>query len=319
MGTGGFIIPSLKALADSRHEIVSVCTMPLRTGRTGKKAGIPPVRAVVADLGLPMMEPENVNIPEVIEAMLRPLAFDLIFICDYGKILSRDVVSLARWGGINLHGSLLPKYRGAAPINRAVLAGEKELGVSVIHIMPEVDAGPVIATDSYFPEERHTAVEIEQYLAELGVPLVLAALDNIENGTVTSLEQNAALACKAPKLAKEDGRINWQKTNTEIINHYRAVQPWPKAFCDWRKQNGAETDSPVRLILGPFERAEEESTAPGAEPGTVLLAEKNQLIIKTGDGALRVLEVQPAGKKQMTAEAFLRGYKIRQGDFLSNH
>lgn len=318
MGTGGFIIPSLELLSHSMNEIVAVCTMPLKKSPKGEKMMIAPVRQMAISRGIPLLEPENINDTASIE-LLRQFDFDIIFICDYGKILSPDVISLAPYGGINLHGSLLPKYRGAAPINRAILAGEEEIGVSVIRIIPQVDAGPVIAMASYYPHEYETAIEIEEQLALLGASLVLDAINSIEIGRDRPIEQDRRLVSQAPKLSKEEGRIPWNCSNIEIINRYRGLQPWPKTFSDWYRTEPKIDSPPTRLILGPFERV---LSSPSSNqsidhpPGTVLVAEKENLIVQTGTGELRIKEVQPSGKKKMSAESFLCGYRIKPGDLL---
>ena len=309
MGTGGFIVPSLEALVASKHHVVALVTMPVRSLRKDSKGGIPPVRAVADRLAIPMLEPENVNDPEAL-VLLKELEYELIFICDYGKILSREVIASARFGGVNLHGSLLPQYRGAAPINRAILDGQKEIGISIIHIVPEVDAGPVIATDSYFPTQRETAVEIERELARRGALLLLKALDDIEQNRTVPLPQDSSLVSKAPKLKKEEGLIDWDQTSDQIINRYRAMQPWPKTFSIWLRPN----QDPLRLILGPFEKVSLTPEYESASTGTVVLAQDDMILIRTGDGIIRVLEVQPSGKKLMTAESFLRGYRMKAGE-----
>ncbi|MCF0234731.1 MAG: methionyl-tRNA formyltransferase [Thermoguttaceae bacterium] len=310
MANGGFAIPTLRALAASRHELVGIVAMPVRT----RKDGVPPIRAAAAGFlaDVPLFDPENVNEPEGVE-LVRSLNADLIFICDYGRILSKDVLTATRLGGLNLHGSLLPKYRGAAPINRAIQAGERELGVSVIFIEPKVDAGPIVAIGSYRPTLDETAVEVEARLAEIGAPLVLEALDKIERGDVAPIVQEETAATKAPKLRKEEGRVVWTRTTAEIIDQYRAFQPWPRAYADWVKASAPEAE-PTRLILGPF--AAVPCDASDAAPGTVVAVEKTAFVVKTGDGAASVLSVQPSGKKAMTAEAFLRGYQIKVGDRL---
>ena len=319
MANGGFALPTLKAIKESRHELAALIAMPIRTKKKGDKAGIPPVRKAVETFlsDTPLFDPENVNSPEGVE-LVRKLSADVIFICDYGKILSKEVLTLSKYGGLNLHGSLLPKYRGAAPINRSLQAGERELGVSVIFIEPQVDAGPVVKSASYIPSLDDTAVEVEDRLARLGAPLVVEALDEIEEGTIKPLPQRHEQATKAPKLRKEEGRIDWRKSSAEIIDQYRAFQPWPRAYVDWiSASNSKET----RLILGPFSLNDLHDGAhplpddfSSFEPGTVLSASKDGLWVKTGDGALRVVAVQPAGKKLQPAEAFILGYPIKKGD-----
>lgn len=321
MVNGGFAIPTLRAIHESRHELTAVIAMPVRTKAKGAKAGIPPVRQAAEEfLGdVPLYDPEDVNSPEGVE-LVRSLNADLIFICDYGKILSKEVLSLTKYGGLNLHGSLLPKYRGAAPINRAIQAGDRTLGVSVIFIEPQVDAGPIVAVASYEPSLADTSVEVEEYLSKVGAPLVMESIDRIEAGTIEPLTQTHSAATKAPKLRKEEGRVDWTKTSAEIVDQYRAFQPWPKTYSEWTNSaNGKET----RLILGPFATTDAKGAGfvftdetVKAPCGAVIGASQDGLWIKTGDGALRVVDVQAAGKKNMPAEAFLRGCPVKVGDVL---
>ena len=322
MVNGGFGMPTLRALKESDNQIVAVFAMPLRTKEKGRGAGAPPIRRAMEDflVGTPFFDPENVNAPENVEA-IRSLNADLIFICDYGKILSKDLLGATKYGGLNLHGSLLPKYRGAAPINRAVQNGEKELGVSVIFIEPTVDSGPIVAVDSYFPTLDETSVEIEERLARLGAPLVLKAIEQIERGVIAPLVQNHAEASLAPKLKKEEGRIDWSKSSDAIVDQYRAFQPWPRTYSDRFKRDEQE-DVGARLILGPFSKFDDSGAVPkfddaeDAKPGVIVNVSKNAFWIKTGDGFLRPLCVQPSGKKNMPTEAFLRGCRLQVGDEL---
>jgi len=322
MVNGGFGIPTLRLLKESKHEIVAVFAMPLRTKEKGRGAGAPPIRRAMEEflVGTPFYDPENVNLPENVDA-IRKFDAALIFICDYGKILSKDLLLATKFGGLNLHGSLLPKYRGAAPINRAVQNGEKELGVSVIFIEPTVDSGPIVGVGSYFPTVEETAVEIEERLSQLGAPIVLKAIEQIERGAVQPIVQDDAEVSLAPKLKKEEGRIDWSKRSDAIIDQYRAFQPWPRAFTDRFKRDEQEGVG-SRLILGPFSKVDESGAVPNfdgavdARPGTVVSVTKNAFWVKTGDGFLRPLSVQPSGKKNMSTEIFLRGYRLQVGDEL---
>ena len=322
IANGGFSIPTLRLLKESEHVLSAIFVMPVRTKRSGEKAGVPPVRAAIDGFlsGTPWYEPDDINSREAIDT-LRSLHADIIFICDYGKILSNEVLSTTKYGGINLHGSLLPKYRGAAPINRAIQAGERELGVSVIFIEPKVDAGPIVATDSYIPSLEETAIEIEAKLAQMGAPLVLQTLKKIEEGNVVALPQQSGDASKAPKLRKEEGRVDWTQPSATIVDQYRAFQPWPRVYSDWIKKDET-TDSSIRMILGPFAEVDGEGNSLETlesklelfSCGTVVQKSKTSFWVKTGDGALCVTAVQPAGKKSMSAEVFLRGYQLQVGD-----
>ena len=323
MGTGNFAVPAFEKLIRSGHSIPTLVTMPIRTR---KKDRIPPpaIRRVAEENGIPIFDPENVNDAEAV-AFLKTLDAEMIFICDYGKILSPEVIGLYPYGGVNLHGSVLPKFRGAAPINRAILAGETRLGVSLIHITPKVDAGPVIAVESYEPDEKETAPAVEAYLADLGGNLLVATMETIRRREDRAVPQNGEEATPAPKIRKEEGRIDWTASVRRIRDQYRALQPWPKTFSDWcrsAEKADSEKETPaVRLILGPLEIAEEFGTDAVSDPdvlcGTVVAADKeNGILVRAGDGRIRILGVQPAGKREMAVIPFLSGYRMKVGDRL---
>lgn len=316
LANGDFAAPSLELLAET-GSVNALFVMPVRGKRKGD-AEISAVRQVAARFGLPVFEPENINAPEEIERLCA-LDSDLLFVCDYGKILSPETIASTRLGGVNLHGSLLPSYRGAAPINRAIYDGETVLGVSVLHITPEVDAGPVIAAASLETSPDETAIQIEKRLARLGAPLLLEAIKRIFAGTATPIEQNNAAATKAPKLKKEEGRIDWSRTARQIVNQYRAFVPWPKTFSDWVRAD-APDKPPLRLILGPLAVGPNDfSDAAYADAayGEIVAASGNELWVRCGDGTVRVERVQPAGKREMPAEEFLRGYRMKPGENLN--
>ena len=309
MGTGGFAVPSFRKLLDAGYEVPLLVTMPIRTRRTDR-IPLPEIRRAAEQYGVPIYDPDDINRDGA--ETLRGVGADLLFICDYGRILSPEIIGVFPLGGVNLHGSILPKYRGAAPINRAILAGETTLGVSLIHIIPAVDAGPVIAIDSYEPDPNDTAPVIEHRLAEMGGDLLLANLGIVAGGKDSAIPQDDTLACKAPKIRKEEGRIDWHLSVREIRNRYRGMQPWPKTFSDWIRSGGKP---PVRLILGPLEIAGTgaESFAPC---GTVIKADRTGILVQAGDGVIRIEGVQPSGKKAMLPGPFLSGYRMKAGDIL---
>jgi len=318
MGTGGFAVPTFERLLGSRNDIVAVVTMPIRNPR-GAKTVATPVRSVATAAGLEIFDPENINDSSFLPT-LQSWQADLLFVCDYGKILAPHVLTATTYGGINLHGSLLPKYRGAAPINRALLNGEPTVGVSVIHITPQLDAGPVVAVSEPLPVlPDDTAVEIEAKLAEIGADLVTVVLPHFENGTLMPVPQRDELATKAPKLKKQDGEIDWQRSAQEIVWQYQAMQPWPKIFTNWHRQNvGENAHEPIRLILGRVQELTEHTDTTDAVPGTVLAAENDTVTVATSNGILQILEIQPAGRNMMPVNAFLRGYPLNPGDRLSD-
>jgi methionyl-tRNA formyltransferase len=367
MATGAFAIPSIRALCESNlFEIVCLVTGPLRSDKHGNPI-ITPARQAAAEFRIPIASKEDVNSNEFFEFLylVRP---DLLFVCDFGQILSKRTLSGSIIGGINLHGSLLPKFRGAAPVHWAILTGEHYTGVSVIHMTPQIDAGPVIAQSPPIPISPHeTVIELEERLAEYGAELVFNTASKMAtNETVRIIEQRHEKVSKAPRLKKEDGYIPWERSSQEIFNHIRAMLPWPRSFTDWHREDGL----PLRLIFGkitPLYDSLEELTSSDFshaafvapvlkdakwdnlaelraaelkaaelraeskdvdvqrssvhfsrpswwQPGVVIRAEGNDLIIAAGEGAVRVEQIQPAGKKMMPARDFLRGYPLKQGD-----
>jgi methionyl-tRNA formyltransferase len=361
MATGAFAVHSMRALCESDlFEIVCLVTSPLHYDKNNKPM-ITPARQIAAEYGLLISEQENVNTKEFFEFLylVRP---DLIFVCDFGQILSKQTLSGSILGGLNLHGSLLPKFRGAAPVHWAILSGEQSTGVSIIHMTPQVDAGPVIAQSPPIPiDPRETVVELEERLAEYGAELVFNTVAKMaRNETVRIIEQLHDKVSKAPRFTKDSGYVPWERSSQEIFNHYRAMGTWPRAFTDWHRVDG----STLRLIIGGmtplddslFELVREDyshasfvapvltdakldnlavmramskvssshhrsafSRRPSWwQPGVVIHVEDGVLIIAAKEGAVRIEQIQPAGKKMMPVHDFLRGYLIKPGDRLGS-
>jgi methionyl-tRNA formyltransferase len=258
-------------------------------------------------LGFETWSPQTVNSAEA-QARIVSFVPDLLVVCDYGEILRPPTLATARLGGINLHGSLLPKFRGAAPVQWAILRGETETGNSVIQMTPGLDAGPCLAQQRTPIDPNEDAGELEGRLANMGADLVLRVVDELEAGTAKPMEQDASLASKAPRLKKEQGGINWSRTSQEIKNQVRGLRPWPRAFT-FCHHPGAE---PLRLNIDCVDIRSVAMSGPSS-PGTVLDG-AGQVVVSTGDGALEVLELQPAGKRSMSAAEFLRGYRVQPGD-----
>ncbi len=315
LGTGPFAVPTLKALAaDRAHEIALVVTRPA----TDRKITASPLQRAGEEFDFAVWSPPTVNTPESQER-LRSLAADLLVVCDYGEILRPDTLATTRLGGINLHGSLLPKYRGAAPVQWAILRGETQTGNSVIHMTPGLDAGPLLAQQRMPIDPDEDAGQLEARLAAMGGDLVVRVINELETGTTKPIPQDAALASKAPRLKKEQGAIDWSRTALEIKNHVRALRPWPRAYTFWHRK-GAE---PLRLNIdrvtvvppGGLNNSSTvgiASATPSASPGTVV--DTNRLLITAADIPLEILELQPAGKRSMPAADFLRGHRITPGD-----
>ena len=307
IGTGPFGVPVFAGLFETHHGIVALVTKPLEPQQGSRPVPVSPMRDTAHEHGTPIFDPENIN-DEDARVRLRDYRADLLVVCDYGQILSAETLATARLGGINVHGSLLPKYRGAAPINWAIYHGETETGVSVIHMTPRVDAGPVVAQGRLAIDPEETAVQLEKRLAEIGGWLVRRTLDNLEAGRLDSLPQDAALASKAPRLKKTDGLIDWSRPAIAIKNQVRAMEPWPKTYTFWHRGDGA----PLRLILGPV--AVLDVPTASASPGTVLDAAGDRLVIAAGAGAAHIKTLQPAGKRMLSVAEFLRGYRVLPGD-----
>lgn len=310
LGTGPFAVPTLRRLADSPHQVLRVVTRPPR----GRRAEKPPMQLAAEELGLPVWQPETVNSDESC-MRLRADAPDLIVVCDYGEILKPSVLSAAPLGAINLHGSLLPKYRGAAPVQWAVLNGETETGNTVFQITPGLDAGPILGVDRIAIEPDETAGQLEARLSQRGGELVLSVIEQIAAGTARPLMQDRSLASKAPRLQKEHGRIDWSRPAAAIKNQVRALDPWPRAYTDWPRPGGA----PLRLIIHRAHVATEGAAGSAGSvpppPGAVVEAGA-RLLVAAGEGVLELATIQPAGKRTMSAAELLRGYPLAVGQQL---
>jgi methionyl-tRNA formyltransferase len=305
MGTGPFAGPTFRGLYETHHTVAALVTGPLKDRRPGALPS--PMRDIAHKHGAPIFDPEDINAPES-QARLAAMDVDLFVVCDYGQILSAAVLASARLGGVNLHASLLPKYRGAAPINWAIFWGEAETGVSVIHMTPRIDAGPIIAQAATPIQPDENALELEARLSDIGASLVRRAIDSLESGRLEALPQDPALASKAPRLKRTDGLIDWRRPAAAIKNHIRAFEPWPKTYTFWHRPGGPA----VRLILGPV--AVLPDVAPGIPPGSVIEAVRDRLVIAAGEGAVLVQGIQPAGKRLLGPREFLNGHRVQPGD-----
>lgn len=312
VGAGPFAGPTFSWLAESSHEVLALVTKPAKIAPGRKPPPPGPLLAIAHAHGLPILEPPSINDQAAI-GQLRELAADAMVVCDYGQILSPHALAVARLGGLNLHGSLLPKYRGAAPVQWAIYHGESVTGVTVIHMTPKLDAGPALVQRSTAILPDETMPELEARLAEMGVPAVASALEMLSHWDGQSPlgePQDPAMATRAPRLKKEDGAIDWRRSALQIKDQVRAFQPWPGAFTYWRKP-GAE---PLRLILEKVQPVDFASSAP---PGVVCRRDKKELYIATGHGVLAVQRIQPSGKRVLEIDEFLRGYPIAEGDELT--
>ncbi|MFP6659064.1 MAG: methionyl-tRNA formyltransferase [Pirellulales bacterium] len=306
MGTGGYAVPTFRAVHASAHNVAAVFTQP-DVGPAGRKKTSPnPMREAAGELGIEVFNPHDADSAEA-HRSIQSQQPDLLVVCDYGQILAAETLALAAHGGFNLHASLLPKYRGAAPINWAIEHGETETGNSVIHMTPQIDGGPCVAQERILIGADETAEELEVRMAHSGAQLVLQAIDDLEADRLQPIPQDASQVSRAPKLKKADGQIEWSRTAQQIFNQVRAMRPWPKTFSNWIRP-GRE---PLRLIFEIVRVGESISDAP---PGEVVDVTDDRISIATGDGCLLVEQLQPAGKRVLSAAEFLRGYPLQLGE-----
>jgi methionyl-tRNA formyltransferase len=313
MGTGPFAVPTFRALLASDHTVLALVTRPAvaAPGRSSAVVSSGPMRDVAEAAGLPVYAPESINDPLVI-AELTAIGADLCVVCDYGQILSPGALAIAKLGGINLHASLLPRYRGAAPIHWALYHGETTTGVSVIQMTPGLDAGPCLVQIPMAIAADEDAVALEHRLAQLGVEAVLQAialLAGCDQRASLGIDQDRTQASKARRLRKTDGRVDWTRTARQIFDQVRAFKPWPGSYTEWQRTKG-----PQRLLL---ERVTVvDMDRPNADSGTVVQVTPQRVIVACGQGHLGLEVIQPAGKKPLETAAFLRGYPLRPGDRL---
>lgn len=319
MGTGTFAIPAFQALIDSEHEVIGLYTQPDRTGR-GHHRHKNPMKELALEHGIPVFQPPKINQPESLDE-LRNLDADVLLVAAYGQILSQKLLDTPKHGAFNLHASLLPKYRGAAPILFAIRNGETKTGVSLFRIERSLDSGPVAAMVETPIGPKETTGEVQERLAVLAAPLAMHVLDRIEQGTLVESPQNHTEATLAPTLDKREGAIDWNQSTFQIGCHVRAMQPWPSPFT-FLHQSGQK---PLRMLILDVENVTTEELDSlnvdhgqlDSSPGTVIFANAKRVIIRSGDGLLELIQVQPQGKRAMQLSQFLCGRKISPGDHFS--
>ncbi len=314
MGTGSFAEPTFEALLSGSHEVVGLVTQPDRA--TGKERGSTRqarqgMKELAQERGIPVFQPESINTPEGVQ-QLADWRTDLLVVAAYGQILSKDVLAAATKGGINVHASLLPKYRGAAPIAWAIYHGEKETGVSIIRMSTALDAGDILAQEATPIGPEETAGDVEARLAPLGACLAMGVINQLASGPVKGTPQDKLLATKAPKLTKEHGLIDWTRHAAAICNQIRSMQPWPTAYTFLHRPSGPA----ARLLIFKALSVPDGTAVLGnAQAGMIRLVPGDpHLGVETGAGdQVEVLELQPAGKRRMSAAEFLRGNAVQNG------
>lgn len=318
MGTGTFAEPTFESLLAGPHSLVGLITQPERpaghergsTRQVGKG-----MKSIALAQGIPVFQPESINTPEGV-AGLHAMQPDLLVVAAYGQILSKDVLAVPPKGGINVHASSLPKYRGAAPVAWAIYHGEKQTGVTIIRMSVQLDAGDMLLQEAVDIGPEETAGELEARLAVVGARLAIQAVEQIGAGTARGIKQDKALVSKAPKLTKEHGLIDWSRYSGEVWNQIRAMQPWPSAYTYYQRVG----NGPIRIIVhrGRWFNFDDDREGATGPPGKVVVSSSELKVIAGGDSKFLIEELQPAGKRRMHAMEFLRGHPIREGDRLGS-
>ena len=309
MGTGEFALPSFRALMESAtHQVVGVYTQPDRTGR-GHHKHVNKVKVLAEQHGIPVFQPERVNSPDALHE-LRTLDADVFVVAAYGQIMKPEFLGIPRLGAFNLHGSLLPRHRGAAPVQYSIWEGDKLAGVTMFQIEQSLDSGPVVGMVSTEIGDQETSGELMLRLADLSVDLTLNVVDQLDAQSAVFQPQDAALVTLAPKIPKQAGIIDWSQSAEQINCHVRAMQPWPKASA-WLHNDGRK---PLRCIL--LEVLAVPDSSGIEKPGQIDVTD-NTLRVATAGGWLLVSSIQPDGKRAMDGIAFINGYGIKNTSYFS--
>lgn len=300
-GTPEFAVPTLRALLDSHHHVVGLVSQPDRPKGRGHHVQPTPTKAVALSRGVTVLQPLKIRDDAFLQS-IRTLEPDLGVVAAYGRILPDLLLQIPRFGMINVHASLLPAYRGAAPVHRAVIAGDRETGVSIMRVVKELDAGPVFAAVRTPIDDDQTSVDVERTLANLGAALLVDVVDHIAAGRAIEVPQDHERATHAPKIAKEEGLVDWSMPAAAVHNVVRGLQPWPMVSI-W-------IDGARHLV----HRTKVSDESVDAAPGTVADAGHGRLAIAAGGGGvIEILEIQPEGRRAMTTRDFLAGRRIQPG------
>ena len=315
MGTPDFSVPALKALVEAGHQVIAVVTQPDKPKGRGKEVQMTPVKIQAMEYGIPVYQPAKVREASFVE-VLKGLEADVYVVIAFGQILPKAVLELPKYGCINIHASLLPKYRGAAPIQWCVIDGERETGITTMMMDVGLDTGDMLEKAVIPIEEKETGGSLHDKLSMAGGDLILSTLKKLEEGTLVRTPQTDEGTCYAKMLTKSLGDIDWNQGAVSIERLIRGLNPWPSAYTMW---NGKTIKIWAADVIAGREAADflSESGVPaetGTAPGTVVCSDKRRLVVCTGGGLLSIRELQMEGKKRMDTPAFLRGYPIPAGD-----
>ncbi len=305
MGTPDFAVPSLESLVREGYHVIGVVTQPDRPKGRKKELTPPPVKMAAQKLGLPVYQPEKLRDPEAVERVLS-LKPDLIVTAAYGQILPEAILKEPKFGCINVHASLLPKYRGGAPIHHAIINGEKETGITIMYMVKALDAGDIISQRSIPITDDDDVGTMHEKLSVLGAELLTETMPLLLEGKITAVKQDESQVTYAPNITRDDEKIDWTRTAMELWNQVRGLYPWPVAFTTWKNQ-------PFKIW-----RAKPVEKQATAEPGTVVQIDEAGILVATGGGHLLLQEVQPAGKRRMPVAEFVRGRQMTVGEQLGD-
>ncbi len=303
MGTPDYAVNALEAIVQAGYEVACVLTQPDKPKGRGKEMQFPPVKQCALKYGIPVFQPVKVKESGSVEK-LRSFEADLFVVAAFGQILSKEILTMPKYGCINIHASLLPKYRGAAPIQWAVINGEKESGITIMQMDEGVDTGDILLQRKVLLDAKETGESLYDKLSETGAELIIEALRKIEEGTLQPVKQDEALSTHVGKITKALGKIDWNKSAVELERLIRGLHSWPSAYTSFHGKNLKIWEAEVT--------GEKES----GEPGSIDRVTKASVLVNTGDGKLALKSVQIEGKKRMEVKDFLLGYKMEAGEIL---
>ncbi len=311
MGTPDFAVGALQAVIEAGHQVTAVVTQPDKPKGRGKEVQMTPVKVCAMAHNIPVFQPVKVKAPEAVE-VLRSYQADIFVVAAFGQILSEEILEMPRYGCVNIHASLLPAYRGAGPIQWAIIDGRKKTGITIMQMDKGLDTGDILLQKEVLIDERETGDSLHDKLAVAGAELIVEALSKIEASQVTPRRQNDEESCYAKMLQKSMGKIDWNMTSEKLDCLIRGLISWPGAFTTYRgKTLKIWEEEPAEKV--PSDRKVKEE-----EPGTVLGVEKDAFYVQTGKGVLKILAVQMEGKKRMAVKDFLLGYPVKAGECLGN-
>lgn len=306
MGTPDFAVAPLEAILKAGHEVTAVVTQPDRQKGRGREVQYSPVKECALSHGIPVLQPLKIKEKDAVEE-LRKYPADISVVAAFGQLLSEEILNMPRLGCINIHASLLPAYRGAAPIQWCVINGEEKTGVTIMQMAKGMDTGDILLQKEVVLDEKETGGSLFDRLMETGAELIVEVLPKIEAGELTPVVQKEELATYAGKITKDMGNIDFAKSAVTIERLIRGLNPWPSAFTHYKGKI---------LKIWEADVVSECANAENPVPGTVIAMDKESFTLATGEGALRIRSLQPEGKKRMSCAEFMRGYEVKVGEAL---